>query len=449
VDRTGHRQCSHRCSEIQQILPPIGIWYVLRPIDGRSEAIALGVDQMYGSVPITDSYGKVQMMVSGDAVTPSKRRLAVFLDGTWSAVENNTNIWRIKSLSGRETNEQLVYYEIGVNGLLGGATGKGLDRTITDAYEWLIDQYVAEDEVFIFGFSRGAYAARSLAGLIAKCGLLKAGAPLGVKQLYNRYRHADAPTIWTLIENPSLVVSTEERWLRKYFQAIHVKMVGVWDTVGALGLPFGNMPGISRTSFTWLHTGLRVPIENAYHALAVDEHRRDFEPTLWTVHKPKDPCAPVAAPRNLSRVEQRWFIGAHDNVGGGCANDLLAQIPLRWMMKKAGRLGLTFKSDVEVETDAAVGAILDSYREMLHGCYRLIRPGHLYRVIGAEPQEREDGTHSTVNETIDGSVFARWRMDNTYRQPNLTEWAARKGVGDIGELRNSVRGDDPKEAVTD
>lgn len=388
-------------------------------------------------------------MASGDAVTPSKRRLAVFLDGTWSSVDDNTNIWRIKSLCGRETNEQLVYYEVGVNGLLGAAVGKGLDRTITDAYEWLIDQYVAEDQIFIFGFSRGAFAARSLAGLITKCGLLKAGAPLGVKQLYNRYRHADAPTVWALIEDPSLIVSTEERWLREYSQAIHIKMVGVWDTVGALGLPFGNMPGISRTSFTWLHTGLRVPIENAYHAVAVDEHRRDFEPTLWTVRRPKDPGASVAAPRKLSSVEQRWFIGAHDNVGGGCASDVLAQIPLRWMMKKAGQLGLTFKSDVEVDRDAAGGPVLDSYSEMLHGFYKLIRPGRFDRVIGAEPQEREDGTHSTVNETIDASVFDRWRTNNAYRPRNLIEWAARKRVGDIGELRNSVRGDDPKESVPD
>lgn len=364
-------------------------------------------------------------------------------------MDDNTNVWRIKSLCGRETNEQLVYYEVGVHGLLGGTVGKGLDRTITDAYEWLIDQYVAEDEIFIFGFSRGAFAARSLAGLIAKCGLLKAGAPLGVKQLYNRYRHADAPTVWDLIDNPSLIVSTEGRWLREYSQAIHIKMVGVWDTVGALGLPFGNMPGISRTSFTWLHTGLRIPIENGYHAVAVDEHRRDFEPTLWTVRKPKEPGLSVATPRKLSSVEQRWFIGAHDNVGGGCANDVLARIPLRWMMKKAGQLGLTFKSDVEVETDAALGAVLDSYNEMLHGFYKLIRPGRLYRMIGGEPQEREDGTHSTVNETIDASVFERWRTDNTYRPRNLIEWAARKRVGDIGELRNSIRADDPNESVPD
>jgi hypothetical protein len=83
------------------------------------------------------------------------------------------------------------------------------------------------------------------------------------------------------------------------------------------------------------------------------------------------------------------------------------------------------------------------------GLYKLIRPGRLYRVIGAEPQEREDGTHSTVNETIDASVFERWREDNAYRPPNLIEWAARKGAGDIGELTNSVRADDPKEAVPD
>jgi len=230
---------------------------------------------------------------------PQNRRLALFLDGTWNAVDDNTNVWRLKSLCSTHGNDgaaQLVYYEIGVNGFWGGAFGKGLDRQITDAYEWLIDHYYQGDEIFIFGFSRGAYAARSLAGLIAKCGLLKPGAPLGIKQLYARYKHADAPTIWYLLEKPDTAASLEERWLLKYSQATHMKVVAVWDTVGALGVPFGHIPGVSRSTFGWLHTGLRIPIENAFHALAIDEHRRAFEPTLWTVRTPKDKKVVVAPP---------------------------------------------------------------------------------------------------------------------------------------------------------
>jgi uncharacterized protein (DUF2235 family) len=177
------------------------------------------------------------------------KRLAIFLDGTWSTVVDNTNVWRLKSLcSSRSTDEspQLTYYGIGVHGLLGLAFGKGLDENITDAYEWLIEQYDPGDEIFIFGFCRGAYTARSLAGFIAKCGLLKVGAPLGVKQLYKRYRRAHERTIWELEEarnNGALIDSTvEEQWVMKYSMAVHIKVVGVWDTVGELGIPFFAFP---------------------------------------------------------------------------------------------------------------------------------------------------------------------------------------------------------------
>ena len=119
------------------------------------------------------------------AIPAQRKRLAIFLDGTWNVVGDNTNVWRLKSLcapvDAGET-RQLAYYERGVNGFLGGMFGEGLDQNITDAYQWLIDNYEAADDIFIFGFSRGAYTARSLAGFIAKCGLLKSGAPLGVKQ---------------------------------------------------------------------------------------------------------------------------------------------------------------------------------------------------------------------------------------------------------------------------
>ena len=98
-----------------------------------------------------------------------KKRLAVFLDGTWNNVESDTNVWRLKSLCATTSTDgtpQLTYYEIGVNGFLGGVFGKGFDQDIIDAYEWLIGQYSRDDEIFIFGFSRGAYTARSLAGLV-------------------------------------------------------------------------------------------------------------------------------------------------------------------------------------------------------------------------------------------------------------------------------------------
>jgi uncharacterized protein (DUF2235 family) len=393
-------------------------------------------------------------MAEPKITTQPMRRLAVFLDGTFNAVDDNTNVWRLKCLCApKDKNgvEQLVYYSKGVNGFLGGVAGKGLDGLIQGAYEWLIDQYSEGDEIFIFGFSRGAYAARSLAGLIMMCGLLRSGAAMGVKQIYKRYQHADEEdTIWALKERGGIGRNTEERWLLKYSQCVNIKVVAVWDTVGSLGLPLGHIPGISSSTFGWLHTGLRRPLQNAYHAIAVDEHRAAFAPTLWTVHKHKDPNRKLPPPRPLDSVEQRWFVGAHANVGGGYLSDTLAQIPLRWIMKKASSQGLEFKDDVDLDEGAIKGVITDSYRDFMWGAYSKFSWWRHYRPIGQEPQPRDDGdgTDINVNETIDVSVFDRYRADATYRPPGLLNWA-KQYKADPAALTISVNANEPALAVPD
>jgi uncharacterized protein (DUF2235 family) len=384
-----------------------------------------------------------------------QKRLAVFLDGTWNVVGDDTNVWRLKSLcapTGTDGLPQIAYYEKGVNGLLGGLFGAGIDKIITHAYQWLVDHYDPGDEIFIFGFSRGAYTARSLAGFIAKCGLLKSGGALGVTQLYNRYRRKDARTIWALLDaqqNGNLGDATlEELLMLKYSMAVHIKLVGVWDTVGDLGIPWLSFEGLKWWSNEgFLSTGLRVPIDNGFHALAIDEHRRAFSPTLWTVRTPANPDPDAPPSRPLSSVEQRWFVGAHANVGGGYDSDLLPQIPLRWIMKKASLHGLAFRNDVELDGDVLRAAVCDSYREFMYGIYRWFsRP--YFRPIGLPAAPTKDGTDSNVNETIDASVFARWNTDAKYRPPNLADWAARHRVA-ISGLTNSVLVETPDVAAPD
>ena len=131
----------------------------------------------------------------------------------------------------------------------------------------------------------------------------------------------------------------------------------------------------------------------------------------------------MAAPRSLSSVEQRWFAGAHGNVGGGYELDFLAQPPLRWMLQKASGLGLCFRSQVELDGDIITANVTDSYRPFMKGTYRaLVKPFH--RVIGAQPYTDAAGNeHSTINETIDESVFERWRLRDDYRPVSLQRWA--------------------------
>jgi hypothetical protein len=153
------------------------------------------------------------------------KRLAIFLDGTWNSVDTNTSVWRMRALCAAKSEDgkpQLIYYEVGVHGFLGGTFGQGLDENIRLAYEWLIENYNDGDEIFIFGFSRGAFTARSLAGLVALEGVLKAGSPIALTQIFNRYKRGNEESIWTLkdVESSGNVskLTDEERWLLRYSQ---------------------------------------------------------------------------------------------------------------------------------------------------------------------------------------------------------------------------------------
>jgi uncharacterized protein (DUF2235 family) len=382
-----------------------------------------------------------------------KRRLALFLDGTWNEVSDNTNIWRLRALFspiGSDGREQRTYYSTGLGTkfgekVRGGMFGTGIDAAITSAYEWLIENYNPDDEIFIFGFSRGAYTARSLSGFVSKCGLLQQGSPLGVNQLWKRYRRKGAKTIRELLagERGPDEFHFEEDWMRKYAQPISIKFIGVFDTVGALGVPFPIFRYLKGEAYPFLNTGLRQNNEYAFHAVAIDEHRKAFRPTLWS-----NAGATNAAPRPIDRTEQRWFVGAHANVGGGCFNDPLAQLPLKWLESKAAKLGLTFKGLFAAEESAATAQISNSFEEFAHGWYRVARLWiRYYRPIGFPPKDEGEGV-TNLNETIDSSVFVRWRADKKYRPPGLRNWAKFKNV-DPAKIVGSVRTDNPTVTVAD
>ena len=360
------------------------------------------------------------------------KRIALFLDGTWNNVSDNTNVWRLKSLCAK-TPEQVVYYSAGVGTqrgerFTGGMFGIGINDEVTDAYEWLVEHYEPEAQIFIFGFSRGAFTARSLAGFISRCGLLKPGSPISLKQVFERYRKQNVPnSIATLQKLADDGLSFEDRRLKEYSRPIEIWFQGIWDTVGSLGVSLPFMPHISKEDFAFLETDLHINHRYAYHALAIDEHRKAFAPTLWTKKTTKqDDDVP---PRTLDQVEQRWFVGAHANVGGGYEDDLLAQIPLGWLMQKAISKGLVFTDNVVIDGDETVCSIRDSYKEMADGFYELITAGQRhYRPVGVDPEDVGDAIVTTINESIDATVFERWRMDTMYRPQNIDEWAKRRGL---------------------
>lgn len=393
------------------------------------------------------------MSDTGPGVTAAvPRRLAVFLDGTWNTVKSDTNVWRLKEVCasvGIDGVPQSAHYSPGVGTkigeeLIGGLFGYGLNDEVLAAYQWLIDNYNSGDELFLFGFSRGAFTARSVAGLISRCGLPLRASPVSANDMFARYRLGDTVrTIRGLLEDQSDHVGTFsdlERLMLQFCVPTPIKFIGVWDTVGALGVP--DVPWIKWGSEPFLDTNLRVSETFAFHAVAIDEHREAFSPTLWTKYVPKDPSAPSAPPRPLSQVEQRWFVGAHANVGGGYENDVLHKLPLNWMAQKAALHGLAFSAPIAITGDLDKAPITDTYAEFLYGAYKLAT-APLYRQIDRDPEERSVTVVHTINETIDLSVFDRWRSNPSYRPPNLATWAAKHGL-DPKDIKSAIRADDPK-----
>lgn len=384
------------------------------------------------------------------APKPAKR-LALFFDGTWNTPESATNVWRLYLMladRGADGVVQEKFYDEGVgtrwyDRMTGGAFGAGLSDNVRNGYRWLMEHYNPGDEIYIFGFSRGAFTARSLGGVIARCGLLQPNAPMSYRQLYERYQKGDTVRpiykLHYLRKQGQTDFDFEEKLLLdySYYQRNFIKMVAVWDTVGSLGLPFGNIPGISSKAMRFHNTHLSKIVRHSYQALALDEHRKPYWAMLWTDFVPTKPDPSEAAQVDNRFVEQRWFAGAHCNVGGGYRNDLLGQRPLAWLLEKARTAGLTFRASVPLNDDDLKMTPCDSYTDFLGGLWKLLTLGKPYlRWVMSKPIPKsahwkgktqiEDGWVQTVNERIDPSVFYRCQLHPKYRPPNLVEWAKRK-----------------------
>jgi len=368
------------------------------------------------------------------------KRIPMFLDGTWNEPDDNTNVWRSELLvcdTDAEGNAQEPYYQVGVGTkrferLSGAALGTGLDAHLRDAYQWLMSRYDDGDKIYLFGFSRGAYTARSLAGLISKCGLLLPGASFSVPEIFERYRKGDkVPPLYQLTSGryPRELWKREDRWLTEQSRRVTIEFIGVWDTVGSLGIPVGKLSGLSRKSHFFHTTTPSDLYRHMYQALAIDENRGSYQAALWTLFQPEGGPEPKLEP--YQTLEQRWFVGAHCNVGGGYKNDVLAQIPLAWMLEKATAAGLRFKRELTLKGDEHLGEPVDSYARFLGGLYRVVKFGRRhYRTIARPrvPTKKRPGWSYSINETIDASVFDRWRSIPSYRPRNLAEWAKRHNV---------------------
>jgi hypothetical protein len=363
------------------------------------------------------------------------KRLVICCDGTWNRPENEnvTNIEKIartvETNAGRAGgDQQLVQYVSGVGAnwywldrVLGGAFGLGLFANVTHGYRFLALNYEPGDEIFVFGFSRGAYTARSLVGMIGRIGLLTRDALIANKlpEAVDRYRNQPGRSRG--------FGSSNSEFKRDHCHEPKVAFLGVFDTVGALGVP-----GALRQRHKFHDVKLHPSVACARQALAIDEQRIKFEPSLWEADGSED---------FDTRVKQVWFEGVHSDVGGGYGDTGLSDTALLWMVREANSRGLVFDESL---LDAYIAGGSSAVRhDSMNAGYRLLNAIGLLR-NRIKPNPRFRGSHRLLDARgaialrIASSTVSHWREGDGYKPANVKWFAAAQPDHTLDAVSESV-----------
>lgn len=336
------------------------------------------------------------------------KRIVICADGTWNRPEEDvekdtpTNVLRLARgirSHDEQGSPQQVFYDWGIGSyqarISGGISGRGIHKNIMDAYRYIVQNYTPGAEIFLFGFSRGAYTIRSLCGLINNCGILRRPDAALIEAAFSHYK----------MVSPKFAPHGEEsiRFRQAHsHESREIRFAGAWDTVGALGVPFSLLGLLDRTD-EFYDTKLGPNVRIARHALAIDEIRIDFEPTLWQ-------------PRDNLDLKQVWFAGYHADIGGGCDPDddqyLSSDYPLRWMLEEASDAGLALESHLEESLNPSPTASINPSRR------------HIYRFRKTYHRPLH---HPELMVSIHRSVKERWEADPKYRPRNLVAYLEQEG----------------------
>ena len=318
-------------------------------------------------------------------------------DGTWNhpadpntVSTTDTNVYKLyKALPTTAT--QCPRYDDGVGAgdplfqhILAGAFGTGLFQKIREGYTKIAHDYNAGDQIFLFGFSRGAYTARSIGGMLAACGLPQQLTDDAIDDAFNMYRMKP--------DSPERAAAKANLVAKYGNQPVTIAMIGVWDTVGSLGVP-SVVGGVDPVLYGFLDTKLSASVKAAYHAISIDERRKAFPPTLWVSDNVPDQI-----------LEQVWFSGCHSGVGGGCPNSGLSDITLKWMLEKCVKHGLIIDP-----------VVLKTYTELDVAVHGLDQIQESWSVLWGLPSVRDVSS----NATIANSVAVRLQHLTTYTPSNL------------------------------
>ena len=352
--------------------------------------------------------------------------MIILLDGTWQTDKGDqppTNVVRLRDLIlpkiGKEPNAtyQYIYYDSGVGSggsptsrSWAGITGNGLEDIVRGAYRALCHRYEEGMEVYVFGFSRGAFSARSLVGYINAAGLLKA----------EHCSSGQEKKAWDFYRKPLRYrIPAEKRELVKlcWTRTPQIKCLGVFDTVGARGIPFSLLRYRNEERYGFHDTTLSSIVDYAFHALALDEKRRHYIPTLWS----------YAFHHNNKGIEQVWFPGCHSDVGGGVDSEGLSSLPLYWMIRRLqdNKLGLVLepKGVQKVKKDRDATAAMLGGNGLLYRTLSI--PPALRKVSQTRPNESDElfvglARHlRPMREAVHWSVFVRREVTGSYIPANV------------------------------
>jgi uncharacterized protein (DUF2235 family) len=340
--------------------------------------------------------------------------IVVCADGTWNRPEEDiekdhpTNVLKLaRGISpGGNTSKQHVFYDWGLgsyhSGLTAGATGRGIHKNILDGYRYIVQNYANGDDIYLFGFSRGAYTVRALCGLINNCGIIKRNDARLIQQAWDIYK---SPSKKNHPNGDAAKAFREDHCHRSR----RVHFVGVWDTVGALGIPVSLM-GMFDGNDEFYDNRMGSNVTFARHALAIDEKREDFAPTIWQ-------------PKPDVDLKQVWFAGSHADIGGSYEPDkdgrAIADVPFRWMLDEASSAGLKVEPHVRhALTDGTLARTHESRRK-------------LYRFRGRLDREL---VYAHIPILFHPSVKTRYESDPDYRPPQLEKLVESAGWNglDIG-----------------
>jgi uncharacterized protein (DUF2235 family) len=316
------------------------------------------------------------------------KRIVICADGTWNIRDHvdpetkkrlPTNVTKLaRAILPRAggVDQVVIYHEgVGTSGGLdtftGGAFGDGIERNVRDLYRSILYNYALGDELFFFGFSRGAFTVRTLAGFMNAVGLLEKGDDYWLPELYKCYQDGANPDSPEWIQAFREVRAKERR-------SPSIKFVGVWDTVGALGAP-GFLGHFNRTKYKYHDIELNEHILNAAQALSIDERRKAFVPSVWK------------KPTNWTgTLRQAWFPGVHSDVGGGYTHGGLANEALHWIVECAQQQGLGVDDPFLAPYKPCFNSILHDSMSLT---FRVM--GTTIRSIGTVDGETE-GLHQTT-----------------------------------------------------